>query len=72
MRRSLPATATITPPANLFTLPPVPIGAEYRQFPKFIVLTMMLLSSHDSAIGWDEGFRSYFRRIPCSTICKRS
>src|SRR5438067_13904760 len=28
--------------------------AEYRQFHKFIILTMMLPFSHDSSIGWEE------------------
>jgi len=56
---AMPATATITLHANLFTLPPLqclylPVVAEYRQFHKFIILTMMLLLSHDSAIGWEE------------------
>ncbi|HEV2474559.1 MAG TPA: LysR family transcriptional regulator, partial [Chthonomonadales bacterium] len=30
------------------------VVAEYRQFHKFIILTMMLLLSHDSAIGWEQ------------------
>src|SRR5262245_45435479 len=28
--------------------------AEHRQFHKFIILTIMLPVSHDSAIGWEE------------------
>src|SRR4029077_3336322 len=32
----------------------LPVLTENRQFNKFIILTMMLLCSHDSAIGWEE------------------
>src|ERR1700751_816503 len=31
----------------------LPLVAEYRRFHKFIILTMMLLFTHDSAIGWN-------------------
>lgn len=53
----MPATATITLHANLFTLYHclyLPVAAEYRQFHKFIILTTMLLFAHDSAIRWKE------------------
>src|SRR5262249_48768371 len=48
-----------------------PVVAEHRQFHTCIIITMMLLSAHDSAMVGG-GLESYFRRIPCSTICKRS
>src|SRR5215831_18534153 len=31
----------------------LPVVAEYQHFYKFIIRTMMLLFSHDSAIGWE-------------------
>jgi hypothetical protein len=41
---------------------------ENRQFHKFIIITMILTSPHDSAIRWEEVLRVLFRRFPCSMI----
>src|SRR5262249_50121566 len=41
--------------------------AEYRQFHKCIICTMMLLFAHDSAMCWEEVLGTPFRRIQFST-----
>src|SRR6266567_2675013 len=47
---------------------------ENRQFHKFIIITMMLPFTHDSAIRWEEvlGVLGVLRRLPCSMIYARS
>jgi hypothetical protein len=54
----MPATATITLQTDLFKLPPLPLCSpvvtENGRFQQFIILSMMLLVTHDSAIRWEE------------------
>src|SRR5438445_13216169 len=44
---------------------------DNRQFHKFIIITMMLPFTHDSAIRWEEVL-GVLRRLPCSMIYARS
>ena len=39
-----------------------------RKFYNFIIITMILTSTHDSAIRWKEVLGVLFRRFPCSMI----
>src|SRR5438309_8151375 len=72
---AMPATATITLHANLFTLPPLPLLTGCSGVP---TIPQVHYSHNDVAVFarfcyWlGEGFRSYFRRRPCSTIYTRS
>src|SRR5215813_12689546 len=66
---AMPATATITLYANLFTLPPLPLLTACSGVP---TIPQVHYSHNDVAVFarfryWlGGGFRSYFRRIPCS------
>src|SRR5437660_11404627 len=68
---AMPATATITLHANLFTLPPPPLLTGSSGEP---TIPQVHYSHNDVAVVarfcyWlGGGFRSYFRRIPCSKI----
>src|SRR5215468_2319027 len=72
---AMSATATITLHANLFTLPPLPLLTGCSEVP---TIPQVHYSHNDVAVFarfcyWlGGGFRSYFRRIPCSTIYTRS
>src|SRR5215468_3621498 len=72
---AMPATATTTLHANLFTLPPLPLLIDWSGVP---TIPQVHYSQNDVAVlarfcYWlGGGSRSYFRRIPCSTIYTRS
>src|SRR5215475_1341341 len=70
---AMPATATITLHANLFTLPPLPLLTGCSGVP---TIPQVHYSHNDVAVFarfryWlGGGFRSYFRRIPCSRFTR--